>query len=106
MTPTAWAAVTGKIFTAAGVYKPAHFDQATQTRVPAAGCTNHSIRRSAAQWAGRCDGRTHDVANNGRWKSFEEMMKYLAQGATIRHYTGHHKAVICVALHDQNPGAD
>ena len=25
----------------------------------------------------------------------------VAQGETIRHYTGHHKAVICVALHDR-----
>ena len=26
------------------------------------------------------------------------------QGETIRHYTGHHKAVICVALHDRSAG--
>ena len=25
----------------------------------------------------------------------------VAQGDTIRHYTGHHKAVICAALHDR-----
>ena len=25
----------------------------------------------------------------------------VASGETIRHYTGHHKAVICVALHDR-----
>ena len=25
----------------------------------------------------------------------------VSQGETIRHYTGHHKAVICVALHDR-----
>ena len=34
----------------------------------------------------------------------------VAQGETIRHYTGHHKAVICVALHDrpasETPGAN
>ena len=28
----------------------------------------------------------------------------VAQGETIRHYTGHHKAVICVALHDRPAG--
>ena len=28
----------------------------------------------------------------------------VAQGETIRHYTGHHKAVICVALHDRSAG--
>ena len=27
----------------------------------------------------------------------------VVQGDTVRHYTGHHKAVICVALHDR-PG--
>ena len=28
----------------------------------------------------------------------------VASGETIRHYTGHHKAVIAVALHDRNTG--
>ena len=29
----------------------------------------------------------------------------VAQGETIRHYTGHHKAVTAVALHDRTAGA-
>ena len=28
----------------------------------------------------------------------------LEQGETIRHYTGHHKAVTTVAIHDRQPG--
>jgi len=29
----------------------------------------------------------------------------LSQGDTIRHYTGHHKAITCVAMHDRTPVA-
>lgn len=48
------------------------------------GCTNHSIRRSAAQWAGRCGAREVDVKNAGRWLSMEVMARYMAQGAQMR----------------------
>ena len=47
------------------------------------GCTNHSIRRSAAQWAGRCDAREVDVRNAGRWRTMEELAHYMAQGAML-----------------------
>ena len=48
------------------------------------GCTNHSIRRTAAQWAGRCNARELDVRNAGRWKTFEELAKYMSQGHVDR----------------------
>lgn len=50
----------------------------------ATGCTAHSIRRSAAQWAGRCGASTTDVRNCGRWKTLEELVQYMAQGALQR----------------------
>ena len=48
------------------------------------GCTNHGIRKTAAQWCGRCNGRIVDAKNNGRWKSVEELAHYLSQGAVDR----------------------
>ena len=48
------------------------------------GCSNHSIRRSAAQWAGRCGAREMDVRNAGRWRSMQILAKYMAQGAVQR----------------------
>ena len=52
--------------------------------VKPSGCTNHSIRRTAAQWAGRCLARDMDVLNNGRWKDYNTMSKYVAQGKCER----------------------
>jgi hypothetical protein len=43
-------------------------------------CTNHSIRRSAAQWAGRCYAGEIAVRNNGRWRSMEILAIYMGQG--------------------------
>ena len=47
-------------------------------------CTSHSVRRSAAQWAGRCGARELDVRNAGRWRSMQILAKYMAQGAVTR----------------------
>jgi hypothetical protein len=44
------------------------------------GCTNHAIRKSAVQWAARCGGSLLEIRNNGRWKSFEDIATYYAQG--------------------------
>ena len=93
MTTTQWCGATTKLFTAAGLYVPAHTN-ADGVRIPASGVTNHGIRRSATQWAGRCGGKQLDVMNNGRWKTLEEMAKYMAQGATMR------------KRHEQDSGAD
>lgn len=75
MVPTVWEKMTDAIFKAAGMYDPTK---------PAGerGCTNHSIRRSAAQWAGRCGAGELAVRNNGRWKTLEMLMLYIAQGRT------------------------
>jgi hypothetical protein len=68
----------------AGLYTKSSYDDITGKYVPPSGCTNHSIRRSAAQWAGRCLGNVIDVKNNGRWKSMDQMSQYVAQGAVDR----------------------
>jgi len=82
-TPEAWTHQTDTLFKKAGLYMPKHFDQEKQVVVQKQGCTNHSIRRSAAQWAGRCDAREVDVRNAGRWKTMEELAHYMAQGAKV-----------------------
>lgn len=66
-TPLMWEDMTGRMFKLAGLK-----------------CTNHAIRRSAAQWCGRCHGSLVDCANTGRWKSFAEMAKYCAAGSSRR----------------------
>ena len=43
--------------------------------------TTHSVRRSAAQWAARCGDRGMGIKNAGRWISFNELMKYVDEGA-------------------------
>ena len=88
-----WTGATTKLFTAAGLYFPAHTN-AEGVKIDACGVTNHGIRRSATQWAGRCGGRQLDVMNNGRWRTLEEMAKYMAQGATRRRQ------------HEQDSGVD
>ena len=88
---SAWVGATTKIFTACGLYKPGWKDKETgryhkpsRPRGHGNPVTNHGIRRSAAQWAGRCGGREIDVKNNGRWKSMVEFAKYMAQGFALR----------------------
>jgi hypothetical protein len=43
----------------------------------------HSIRRSGAQWAGRCGDLGIATRNAGRWKTFDNLMRYIGQGAHI-----------------------
>ena len=83
MAPDVWTNQTDALFKKAGLYTPKHFDQEKQVLVQKWGCTNHSIRRSAAQWAGRCDAREVDVRNAGRWRTMEELAHYMAQGAML-----------------------
>ena len=64
--------------------REAEGDQPARPYEPAAGCTPHSIRRSAAQWAGRCGADINDVRNCGRWKTMEMVIRYMAQGALQR----------------------
>ena len=47
-------------------------------------CTNQSIRRSAAQWAGRCGANIIDVKNTGRWASMSMLAKYIGHGVDWR----------------------
>ena len=82
-TPEAWTNQTDALFKKSGLYIPKHFDQEKEVLVPKWGCTNHSIRRSAAQWAGRCDAKEVDVRNAGRWRTMEELAHYMAQGAKL-----------------------
>lgn len=73
-----WTTKTTNLFTLAGLYTPA-----TKTEKKK-GVTNQGTHRSAAQWAGRCGGGELTIGNNGRWKTFEEMRRYTAQGAKRR----------------------
>ena len=75
-----WIRRTDKLFKAAGLYTPAN----TALGIDKSGCTNHSIRKSACQWAGRCCANPLDVKNNGRWISYDEMAEYYAQGSVRR----------------------
>ena len=61
MSPEQWETATDAFFKKAGLYVAKHYDEELRCVVPGKGCTNNSIRRSAAQWAGRCDGREVDV---------------------------------------------
>lgn len=47
-------------------------------------CTNQSIRRSAAQWAGRCGAHIVHPRNTGRWKSLDMLAKYMGHGVDWR----------------------
>lgn len=71
MTEKMWTGMTDRLFLATGLYDP-------ETKE---GCTNHSIRRTAVQWAGRCWLNPIDAKNTGRWKTMQEMGKYFAQGS-------------------------
>jgi len=46
------------------------------------GASSHSIRRAAAQWAGRCGDLGIGCRNAGRWRSWTHFMTYIGQGAT------------------------
>ena len=83
MTPNTWSYQTDAMFKKSGLYIPLHYDNEKKVLVQRWGCTNHSIRRSAAQWAGRCDAKEVDVRNTGRWLSMEELAHYMAQGAKL-----------------------
>ena len=96
LTPTQWIGRTNRLFAMSGLYTPNAQDD--QTGVPAGmpnpirhpdddrpmHCTNQSIRRSAAQWAGRCGAEMRDAKNTGRWKSVAMLVKYMGHGAFVR----------------------
>ena len=71
MTETMWTGMTDRLFLATSLYDP-------ETKE---GCTNHSIRRTGVQWAGRCWLNPIDAKNTGRWKTMQEMGKYFGQGS-------------------------
>ena len=81
-----WVGMTNHWFVAAGLrQKGVRGDE--EEGIPAqqpTGCSNHSIRRSAAQWAGRCGARELDVRCAGRWRTMQILAKYMAQGAVTR----------------------
>jgi hypothetical protein len=78
-----WQTMTQRLFIASGLYFPA--SESSGVAIPAHGVTNQGIRRSAAQWAGRCGAKMiTDLANNGRWKTLETIGVYLGQGAKTR----------------------
>ena len=64
--------------------QPAAHGQPAVPVVLATGCSTHSIRRSAAQWGGRCQATVQDVRCAGRWKTVGELLKYMGQGALQR----------------------
>ena len=97
LTEDQWTGMTSYLFKAANLYFPAEYkkDEAGNfvkdshnkkilLRGPH-GVTNQGIRRTAAQWAGRSGCKDSiDVQNNGRWKSVNQIIQYVAQGAKKR----------------------
>jgi hypothetical protein len=81
--PDVWVRMTTKLFTLIGLYKPAYLDE-DNNQIDAKGCTNHAIRKTACQWAGRCSSHPMDCKNNGRWKGYDQMSQYHSQGAAKR----------------------
>jgi hypothetical protein len=58
-------------------------------------CTSHSVRRSAAQWAGRCGSDISVIRNVGRWECLSELLKYVAEG--------NERSLIMTRDHDADP---
>ena len=71
-----WTTMTDFLFKRTGLYTPRNQSKGIKKK----GCTIHAIRRTACQWAGRCKGSPLDAKNTGRWKTFDEMARYHAQG--------------------------
>lgn len=83
-----WCRACHKLFTEAGLYTPSKPRESEvngephKTQVKGKGCTTHSIRISACQWAGRCEPTMCvDARNNGRWKNVKQMLIYHRQGS-------------------------
>eukprot|EP00613_Pedinella_sp_CCMP2098_P070590 CAMPEP_0171926046 /NCGR_PEP_ID=MMETSP0993-20121228/24596_1 /TAXON_ID=483369 /ORGANISM="non described non described, Strain CCMP2098" /LENGTH=472 /DNA_ID=CAMNT_0012564823 /DNA_START=32 /DNA_END=1450 /DNA_ORIENTATION=+ len=77
---SAWEKMTTRLFVKAGLYV-AKVINPDGSSTPGHGCTNHAIRKSTVQWAGRCNGHILDVKNNGRWKDLKDVAHYHGQGA-------------------------
>jgi hypothetical protein len=46
-------------------------------------CSSHSVRRSAAQWAGRCGADVCTIKNIGRWICLTHLLKYVSEGVQV-----------------------
>lgn len=79
-----WENTTKRLFMEAGLYTKGQGKKGEADYIKPTGVTNSGIRRSAAQWAGRCGAREIDCANNGRWKTYTEMARYMGQGTKRR----------------------
>ena len=73
--------MTGPLFP---IRKSENFQKRLKTLFKAAGlpkCSSHSVRRTASQWAIRCGIDTKKLVDIGRWLDFNEVRKYVGQGA-------------------------
>ena len=91
LTEDQWTTMTRLLFIKSGLYFEAvkaldpNDDKKIVVVTQARGVTNQGIRRTAAQWAGRCGCKMIlDLANNGRWKSLDTIAVYMGQGAKTR----------------------
>ena len=50
---------------------------------PAQGITNHSVRKTAAEWAARCGATTTEIAATARWLCFATVERYHKQGKDV-----------------------
>lgn len=72
-----WTRMLNHWFEQAGLRTPgsparrATDDAPAQAKRKPQGCSTHSIRRTSAQWAGRCGAREMDVRNAGRWQTMQ-----------------------------------
>ena len=84
MNPDVWVGMTDRLFADTGLYDPngaIEFDDDDGVLAHSKGCTNHAIRKTTCQWAGRCDANPLDMKNAGRWKSYEQVSGYHSRGA-------------------------
>ena len=43
-------------------------------------CSAHSIRRSGAQWAGRCGADLDAIMQGGLWETYDNLLTYIQEG--------------------------
>jgi hypothetical protein len=59
-------------------------------------CSSHSVRRSAAQWAGRCGANIVTIKNVGRWETLLNLLRYVSDGVQVH----------TMAMQDSTSGVD
>ena len=67
----------GSVHLQAGLYTPSTPGKAAQ------GVTNHSVRKTGAEWAARCGGSLQEISATGRWLCVATVERYMKQGKDV-----------------------